>query len=77
MSGQQVRDNLVLGVLELCPAPLSAELIAENFDADVDRAATCLDSLEESDLVESVDNGYFVPTQEGSERVVTRGAYRV
>lgn len=74
MSAQQIRDNLVLGVLELSPAPLNAELIAENFDANAERAAECLDSLEASDLVERVADGYFVPTKQGSEHVVTRGA---
>lgn len=73
MPAQKLRNDLVLGVLELSPVPLSAKLIAANFDADSNRAAECLENLEASGLVQAVEDGYYSPTTEGSSRVLTRG----
>lgn len=69
-------ETLVLGLLELSPTPLSQKLLVGNFDADAETVEIALKRLIKDGYIQEVSDGYFEPTEEGKERVMTRGAPR-
>lgn len=70
--GERVRQDILLGLLELSSVPLSADEIQRNFNADAQAAESRLEELAHDGYVEQVADGYYDIAPAGQERVLTR-----
>lgn len=71
---EQVRGDILLGILELSPAPLSPSILSQNFDVDADRMADAFEQLVSGGYASRVESGYYEIAPEGKDRVLMRSA---
>lgn len=67
-----IAESLALGLLELSPTPLSADVLALNFNVDADRVEDVLREAEADGLIDHVGGGFYEISDAGREQVELR-----
>lgn len=75
MKGEtKIAESIALGLLELSPVPLSAAVVASNFDVNADRVEELFLMAESEGFVEHLGAGFYEITEEGSDQVEIRSS---